>query len=46
MLGTVVDSLRSDETLGKLALEGLVDLSKTHPKFWKDAASDLVFMVS
>ena len=45
-MGTVVDALRTDEALGKLALEGLVDLSKTHPKFWKDLASDLVFTVS
>jgi hypothetical protein len=34
ILNTVVEALKADETLGKLALESLVDLSKTHPQFW------------
>jgi hypothetical protein len=31
ILNTVVEALKADETLGKLALESLVDLAKTHP---------------
>jgi len=31
ILNTVVDALRADEAQGKMALESMVDLTKTHP---------------
>ena len=46
ILSTVVASLKADETQGKLALESMVDLTKTHPSCWKETSSDLVNVVS
>ena len=46
ILDTVVDSLKSDEGQGRVALESLVDLSKTHPHFWKETSTQLVKIVS
>lgn len=46
ILSTVVDALRTDETQGKLALESMVDLTRTHPQCWKETSTDLVKVVS
>lgn len=46
ILNTVVESLRADETQGKLALESMVELTKTHPSCWKDISDDLVNIIS
>lgn len=46
ILNTVVDSLKADETQGKLALESMVDLTKTHPTCWKDTSADLINIIS
>jgi hypothetical protein len=46
ILNTVVDALKADEAQGKLALESMVDLTKTHPTCWKDTGADLVNVMS
>ena len=35
ILETTIEALKADEALGRLALESLADLSKTHPGFWE-----------
>lgn len=46
ILNTVVEALKADETQGKLALESMVDLTRTHPSCWKDTSADLVNIIS
>lgn len=46
ILNTVVDALKADEAQGKLALESMVDLTRTHPSCWKDTSADLVNIIS
>ena len=42
ILNTVVDALKADEAQGKMALESMVDLTKTHPSCWRETSSDLI----
>ena len=46
ILNTVVEALKADESQGKMALESMVDLTKTHPQCWKDTSAQLVSIVS
>jgi len=46
ILNTVVEALKSDEGQGKMALESMVDLTKTHPQCWKDTSAQLVSIIS
>jgi hypothetical protein len=46
ILGVVVEALKADESQGKLALESMVDLTKTHPSCWKDTSTQLVTILS
>ena len=46
ILNTVVEALKADESQGKLALESMVDLTKTHPQCWKDTSAQLVTILS
>ena len=46
ILDIMVEALKSDETQGKLALESMVELTKTHPQAWKDTTARLVTIVS
>jgi hypothetical protein len=46
MIATVIDSLKTDPSLGSQGLESIVDLSKTQPQFWKDSTADLVKVVA
>ena len=46
ILNTVVEALKTDETQGKLALESMVDLTKTHPACWKETSAQLVTILS
>lgn len=46
ILNTMVDALKTDETQGKMALESMVDLTKSHPQCWKDTTPQLVKIVS
>jgi hypothetical protein len=45
-LGTTLEALQSNEDLGKIALESLTELSKSHAIFWKGFDDKLVFLVS
>lgn len=46
ILAATTAALQSDESLGRLALESLAELSKTHPHFWQECCPQLVKMVS
>ena len=46
MLETAVEALKVDGELGRLALDSLAELSKTHPGFWENVDSKLVTIVS
>lgn len=46
ILNTVVEALKADEGQGKIALESMVDLTKTHPQCWKDTSELLITIAS
>lgn len=46
MFAVVVASLKSDEDLGRQALEKFVDLTQMHPSFLKDSLNEVVKIVS
>ena len=46
ILDATTAALQSDESIGRLALESLAELSKTHPHFWQEDCPRLVKMVS
>ena len=46
ILEATVEALKVDESLGRLALESLAELSKTHPGFWETVDKKLVTIVS
>lgn len=46
ILDTTVEALKADEDLGKIALESLVELSKSHAVFWQGLDQKLVEIVS
>jgi hypothetical protein len=39
LISVLIESLKSEEELGKSALESFIDISQYHPEFLKDSAS-------
>ena len=46
ILNTMVEALKTDQDQGRMALESMVDLTKSHPQCWKETTPQLVKIVS